>query len=119
MADDAERFLSSPSMRTFHRLHAAHRGYRIIMTIGCVLALLSLLFWIVQGLDTSHSLSFPVQQATTGLHVMAQTHGSEHQIPPKIWQILLPKHASDTSKTVDPDVLHDTPTWLALNTDYM
>ncbi|CCF32095.1 initiation-specific alpha-1,6-mannosyltransferase [Colletotrichum higginsianum] len=40
-----------------------------------------------------------------------------HSIPPKIWQIMLPKVSND-QKPVDPDTLTETKTWLAMNQDY-
>ncbi|KAK2036516.1 hypothetical protein LZ31DRAFT_601216 [Colletotrichum somersetense] len=40
-----------------------------------------------------------------------------HLIPPKIWQIMIPKERSDNSP-VKPDKLKETATWLAMNTDY-
>ncbi|KAL2022456.1 hypothetical protein VTK56DRAFT_5285 [Thermocarpiscus australiensis] len=39
-------------------------------------------------------------------------------IPPKIWQIVLPKKRSDDHFAVDPKLLEYTASWLALNTDY-
>ncbi|TQN63950.1 Initiation-specific alpha-1,6-mannosyltransferase, partial [Colletotrichum shisoi] len=40
-----------------------------------------------------------------------------HSIPPKIWQIALPKDV-DNPQPVDPDTLAETKTWLAMNQDY-
>ncbi|KAK3294594.1 glycosyltransferase family 32 protein [Chaetomium fimeti] len=42
-------------------------------------------------------------------------------IPAKIWQILLPKSSSKSKESfvADPQILSDTPTWLAMNTDYV
>jgi len=41
-------------------------------------------------------------------------------IPPKIWQILLPKSSSKSKENfvADPKILAETPSWLAKNTDY-
>ena len=40
-------------------------------------------------------------------------------IPPKIWQIFLPKQPSaGDSSTADPESLSDTPSWIAMNPDY-
>ena len=41
-----------------------------------------------------------------------------HGIPPKIWQILLPKKPSDQKIIPKPEVLEETPSWLVMNTDY-
>ncbi|KAK2028990.1 initiation-specific alpha-1,6-mannosyltransferase [Colletotrichum zoysiae] len=41
-----------------------------------------------------------------------------HLIPPKIWQIMLPKQGSD-STPINPDTLKETATWLAMNPDYI
>ncbi|KAK1751541.1 glycosyltransferase [Echria macrotheca] len=41
-----------------------------------------------------------------------------HNIPPKIWQISLPKEEWKDGVYVDPKGLQDTPSWLAMNTDY-
>jgi alpha 1,6-mannosyltransferase len=42
-------------------------------------------------------------------------------IPAKIWQILLPKSGSKSKENfvADPKILAETPTWLAMNTDYV
>ncbi|GJD04046.1 initiation-specific alpha-1,6-mannosyltransferase [Colletotrichum higginsianum] len=40
-----------------------------------------------------------------------------HSIPPKIWQIVLPKDLDDP-QPVDPDTLAETKSWLAMNQDY-
>jgi hypothetical protein len=42
-----------------------------------------------------------------------------HLIPPKIWQILLPQKAHTETAPVNPEQLQDTPSWLALNRDYL
>jgi alpha 1,6-mannosyltransferase len=41
-------------------------------------------------------------------------------IPAKIWQILLPKSSSKSKQNfvADPSILVETPSWLAMNTDY-
>jgi alpha 1,6-mannosyltransferase len=41
-----------------------------------------------------------------------------HGIPPYIWQIMLPKKASDDKFIPNAKNLEDTPSWLAMNTDY-
>ncbi|KAF6822589.1 initiation-specific alpha-mannosyltransferase [Colletotrichum musicola] len=41
-----------------------------------------------------------------------------HLIPPKIWQIMLPKFRDQKGK-VDPEALKETKTWLAMNPDYI
>jgi hypothetical protein len=43
---------------------------------------------------------------------------SDHPIPPKIWQIILPKKAAERASTVNHDMLKETATWLALNPGY-
>jgi hypothetical protein len=44
--------------------------------------------------------------------------GAGSLIPPKIWQIMLPKKQSDSGLAIDPEKLKDTASWLAKNTDY-
>jgi len=45
----------------------------------------------------------------------AATH---HNLPPKIWQISLPKKPDEPHHAVNPESLQDTVTWLAMNPDY-
>jgi hypothetical protein len=118
MADEVELSRFAPLMRPSYQLLVAHRRNRGLVIITCVLALLSLLFWMIQGLGTRNFTNFEILEASSDSDVMLQAHGAKHQITPKIWQILLPKHASETSKAIDPGEIPDTPTWLALNTDY-
>lgn len=40
-------------------------------------------------------------------------------IPPKIWQILLPPKPEQEKALVNPEQLQDTPSWLAMNRDYL
>lgn len=51
-----------------------------------------------------------------------QTPHVEPGIPQKIWQILLPKSSSSKQSKehfrADPQILSETPTWLAMNPDY-
>jgi len=42
-----------------------------------------------------------------------------HLIPPKIWQIILPKGSKNAQNAVDPATLKETATWLAKNQDYI
>ncbi|WDK10192.1 initiation-specific alpha-1,6-mannosyltransferase [Colletotrichum graminicola] len=42
----------------------------------------------------------------------------DHLIPPKIWQIVLPKGGKNAHNAVDSDILKETATWLAKNQDY-
>lgn len=109
---------SAMFMHSFHRLHVLYRRYRVNAVASCVLALLSLLLWI-QRLGKDNFMLFPNHEAINGIHVMAQAHTSKHQIPPKMWQIMLPKASSDTERIIDLGELYVTPTWLALNPDYM
>ncbi|KAL0938083.1 alpha-mannosyltransferase och1 [Colletotrichum truncatum] len=41
-----------------------------------------------------------------------------HLIPPKIWQIMLPKNWKERNPINDPTKLKETATWLAMNPDY-
>ena len=118
MSDEFELSRLAAFMRPSSQLLMAHRRNRGLVMITCVFALLSLLFWMTQGLGSSNFTNVQVLEAGSDSDVMLQAHGAKHQIAPKIWQILLPKHASESTKTVDPSELRDTPTWLALNTDY-
>jgi alpha 1,6-mannosyltransferase len=45
----------------------------------------------------------------------AKTH---HHLPPKIWQISLPKKPDDPNHAINPESLQDAATWLAKNPDY-
>ncbi|KAK4035118.1 hypothetical protein C8A01DRAFT_48621 [Parachaetomium inaequale] len=59
------------------------------------------------GDDWRHSTQTPAAHVQPG-------------IPPRIWQILLPKSSSASKDTfvADPKILIVTPSWLAMNTDY-
>lgn len=41
-----------------------------------------------------------------------------HRIPPKVWQIMLPKDPANTKGIFDPKELSQTASWVALNPDY-
>lgn len=43
---------------------------------------------------------------------------ASHGIPPKIWQILLPKKTSPPDWVPNPKMLEDTPSWLTMNPNY-
>src|SRR5690242_5931540 len=44
---------------------------------------------------------------------------THHNLPPKIWQISLPKDPSDPKyRDINPETLTDAATWLARNPDY-
>lgn len=61
------------------------------------------------------------QKTTSGSEWGTQNHAADagHLIPPKIWQILLPKKQSSVDDlAMDPDRLPDTASWLAMNLDY-
>lgn len=69
--------------------------------------------------DHPGAASAPAQaadQQTTGSTPMVR--GPNAHIPPKIWQIALPKKPTDEDVALDPKGLEDTTSWLAMNRDY-
>ncbi|QKX53490.1 uncharacterized protein TRUGW13939_00569 [Talaromyces rugulosus] len=116
--------------------HATRRRYR---GIAIPLVVLTLLFtiWICSDLVTGAIKQRPLSgfsfADSNGSH---QTHTEEQEIngpqwathnpktntgsliPPKIWQILLPKKQTADDVIIDPDTLRDTPSWLVMNPDY-
>ncbi|KDN63595.1 putative initiation-specific alpha-1,6-mannosyltransferase [Colletotrichum sublineola] len=105
-------------VRNFSRLTIRTR----ILIIAALL-LLSTLY--VSGTARLHSFGLLLYNAPSRL--VAGSGNSEkwawtrprpgHLIPPKIWQVMLPKNWSATTP-ISPDRLQETKTWLALNPDY-
>lgn len=73
-----------------------------------------------QDSTSDHETQRISDQQTSGSNWETQnlTADASFLIPPKIWQILLPKKQSVDSLVIDPDTLQDTASWLAMNTDY-
>lgn len=116
--------------------HATRRRYRGF-TIPIVALTLLYTIWICSGLVMDAVEQRPLSgfsfADSNGSH---QTHTEEqesnephwatqnpktntgHLIPPKIWQILLPKKQTVDNVAMDPDTLRDTPSWLVMNPDY-
>lgn len=54
VADEVELSRFTPIMRPSYQLHGAHRRHRGLVIIAYMLSLLSLLFWMIQGLGTGN-----------------------------------------------------------------
>lgn len=102
----------------YHFNRRRHRNYTIL---SAVLILLSLV-WICGRLALDNSSGRDQSWMTAGHDESSGIRNSEalanHLIPPKIWQILLPKGQSVDKHTVDPKMLQHTASWLAMNEDY-
>ena len=118
-------------------LHGTRRRYRIFAVAGIALVLLSA-SWMYFALGTDRSRArqnywFSTKESTSGHQTQKNTSqggsGSVWSaitpladagslIPPKIWQIMLPKKQSADKLVIDPEKLRDTTSWLAMNTDY-
>lgn len=117
--------------------HVTRRRYRVFTVTVIALILLSAV-WICSDLavDSFRHLPFDIfrTQDSTSDHQTQSisdqtTSGSKWEtqnptadagslIPPKIWQILLPKKQLVDNLVIDPGTLQDTASWLAMNTDY-
>jgi alpha 1,6-mannosyltransferase len=117
--------------------HVTRRRYRGFTVTVIALILLSAV-WICSDLavDSFRHLPFDIfrTQDSTSDHQTQRisdqkTSGSKWEtqnptadagslIPPKIWQILLPKKQLVDNLVIDPGTLQDTASWLAMNTDY-
>jgi alpha 1,6-mannosyltransferase len=106
-----------------------YRGF----TVTVIALILLLAVWICSDLavDSFRQLPFDIfrsdhqtqrisSQKTSGSKWETQnpTADTGSLIPPKIWQILLPKKQSVDNLVIDPNTLQDTASWLAMNTDY-
>ncbi|KAK2055331.1 initiation-specific alpha-1,6-mannosyltransferase [Colletotrichum caudatum] len=89
--------------------------------VGLVLILLSG-FWLY---STSGEINRRLFNSTLAFTKAHSTHAEWVKarpgslIPPKIWQIILPKSGNNDQKTADPETLQQTATWLAKNQDYI
>ncbi|CRG92667.1 hypothetical protein PISL3812_09731 [Talaromyces islandicus] len=116
--------------------HATRRRFRGF-TIPIVALTLLFTIWICSGLVIDalkqpplSEFSFADSNASHQTHAEEQGSGEPlwaaqspkanagHPIPPKIWQILLPKKQTVDNVALDPDTLRDTPSWLVMNPDY-
>jgi alpha 1,6-mannosyltransferase len=117
--------------------HATRRRYRIFTVTGIALVLLWAA-WVYYGLGidgsrarphhwfpTNDSMKDHQTQTTAGQECSGSGWRAQNPeadvgflIPPKIWQILLPKKQSVDNLVIAPERLRDTASWLALNTDY-
>lgn len=117
--------------------YGIRRPHRIFVIAGTALVLLSAA-WVYCALGTVGSGVHPhcwflktdstngqhmqktISQASSGSEWRARNPavGAGSLIPPKIWQIILPKKQSDGGLVIDPGKLKDTASWLAKNTDY-
>jgi hypothetical protein len=69
---------------------------------------------------SDHQTLTTAGQESSGSEWKAQnpTADAGFLIPPKIWQILLPKKQSVENLVISPERLQYTASWLAMNTDY-
>jgi len=70
------------------------------------------------GAEGNNPLGWTHQPANSPFRDPSSFH-THHHIPPKIWQISLPKKPADAKNArTNPETLQDAPSWLALNPDY-
>ncbi|KAK2037235.1 initiation-specific alpha-1,6-mannosyltransferase [Colletotrichum somersetense] len=96
--------------------------------VGLVLILLSA-FWLYSISDSTKQRLFNNKKLTSTKDRSSWDHNSTqsewmearpgHLIPPKIWQIMLPKGSNNVQDAINPDTLKQTATWLAKNQDYV
>lgn len=104
-------------------LHGTRRRTRINAAAGITIFLLATLTWMYCGLRTYQVSTAPqhhwatTKDNTSGYHKEDHPANASSLIPPKIWQIMLPKKKADKF-VIDPEKLKDTASWLAMNTDY-
>ncbi|OLN93092.1 Initiation-specific alpha-1,6-mannosyltransferase 4 [Colletotrichum chlorophyti] len=99
--------------------------YKTFAVAGLVLLLLSTT-WLYVSSSADGFRIFPHRAGFTDKthdiwfddHIHTKWHDTGHLIPPKIWQIMLPKDQS-SHKPINPERLKETASWLALNTDYL
>lgn len=114
-----------------------HRRHRIFAAISITIVLL-ISTWVYcrLGIDgprlgkhhwvsskdgtAEHQTQKTTTQASSGSEWRAKSPAADGSslIPSKIWQIMLPKDKSAEKVAVDPKVLQDTTSWLAMNVDY-
>ncbi|KAF6806525.1 alpha-mannosyltransferase och1 [Colletotrichum musicola] len=103
--------------------------YRTCALTGLLLLLIST-FWLFGNTARKHGFHLPLR---TDLFSHRDHYGwtsdnttrsdwvkpkAGHLIPPKIWQIMLPKNWKEKNPINDPSKLEETASWLAMNTDY-
>ncbi|TDZ27667.1 Initiation-specific alpha-1,6-mannosyltransferase [Colletotrichum spinosum] len=108
-------------------LHLSRLRYRTCALTGLVLILLSM-FWLYGTGGIHHlKLRFAGDRFAHLEHSTWNDNSTRsdwvrpkpgHLIPPKIWQIMLPKDWKEENPHNDPKKLKETASWLALNTDY-
>ncbi|KAF9871981.1 alpha-mannosyltransferase och1 [Colletotrichum karsti] len=107
--------------------HISQLRYRVCVLTGLILIFLSI-FWLY---DSSPQNGFRLPFNTDLFYHREDNSWIDnstrsdwvkprpgHLIPPKIWQIMLPKNWKDRYPVNDPEKLSETATWLAMNTDY-
>ncbi|TEA16343.1 Initiation-specific alpha-1,6-mannosyltransferase [Colletotrichum sidae] len=107
--------------------HLSRLRYRTCALTGLVLILLSM-FWLYGTGGVHHlKLRFAGDRFAHLEHSTWNDNSTRsdwvrpkpgHLIPPKIWQIMLPKDWKEENPHNDPKKLKETASWLALNTDY-
>jgi hypothetical protein len=106
-------------MHNLSRFDGVQRRQRVI-TITCyTLAIFGLVLWTAGGLHPESTMLVHGHEFSADYHSLVPSHGTDHRIPHKIWQIMLPKDPDATMTVVDPEGLRDVTSWLALNPDYM
>ncbi|KAK4151160.1 glycosyltransferase [Chaetomidium leptoderma] len=117
--------------------HVTRHRHRVHGLVGVALVLLAGAVWVYGGFATGMQdftivvprppQVFPPKNAPTDPHSNGSDdwrHSTQSPaavkpgIPPKIWQIMLPKKPLGAKFIADAKILADTPSWLAMNTDY-
>ena len=106
---------------------ASSRLYRALCVAAGLATLLALVLW------GAHNTAAVQELQEMGKTAMAKINSGqpfassssreawrphEHRIPPKMWQIMLPKDPAGTNTTFDPKALGLTASWIAKNPDY-
>jgi hypothetical protein len=114
--------------------HFTHSRFKSLVLAGAVLSLFFFIFWQINDLLVQQeSIAHALSQIGIRMHEQASVRPAsltnisvyplredERRIPPKIWQIMLSKkhHLFEDDDPIDPMILQDTSTWLALNPGY-
>ena len=114
--------------------YVTRRRHRSFVFTGVAIVFLVLTVWtygnfVIRSSESRLHDDFANKNSTSD-HQTQKTAGQEscrsqwstqnpiHLIPPKIWQISLPKEESIDELVTDSESLRDTPSWLTMNTDY-
>ncbi|KAK2016904.1 glycosyltransferase family 32 protein [Colletotrichum eremochloae] len=106
--------------------HHSRMRHHPRLWVGLVLILLSV-FWLYSTSDRINHRLFNKVASKNG-HSSWDSDSTQSEwmkprsgylIPPKIWQIILPKGEKNVQNAVDPDTLKQTTTWLAKNQDHI